>query len=164
MPQCLWRTVDAGSEWYGTRFEPGEGLGATVTNGRKSRVATPKVRFTPEERLRDMDAQGIDVQVVSIHTPLFGYHLEPAQGRQLARDVNDEIAAMTRQWPRRFAGLATLPVQDVTAAIDALERTVAVRPALVWDAWITAGRSAPKLASTFVSPPAPTWAVSTTTA
>ena len=126
MPQCLWRTVDAGSEWYGTRFEPGEGLGATVTNGRKSRVATPKVRFTPEERLRDMDAQGIDVQVVSIHTPLFGYHLEPAQGRQLARDVNDEIAAMTRQWPRRFAGLATLPVQDVTAAIDELERAVTV--------------------------------------
>src|SRR3989442_5089431 len=126
MPQCLWRTVDAGSEWYGTRFEPGEGLGATVTNGRKSRVATPKVRFTPEERLRDMDAQGIDVQVVSIHTPLFGYHLEPAQGRQLARDVNDEIAAMTRQWPRRFAGLATLPVQDVTAAIDELERAVTI--------------------------------------
>src|SRR2546427_10173496 len=74
-----------------------------------------------------MDAQGIDVQVVSIHTPLFGYHLEPAQGRQLARDVNDEIAAMTRQWPRRFAGLATLPVQDVTAAIDELERAGTVR-------------------------------------
>src|SRR3989449_8594589 len=126
MPQCMWRTVDAGHAWYGTRYEPGEGLGVTVTNGRKSRVATPKVRFTPEERLRDMDAQGIDVQVVSIHTPLFGYHLGPAQGRQLARDVNDEIAAMTRQWPRRFAGLATLPVQDVAAAIDELERAVTV--------------------------------------
>src|SRR3989442_11928946 len=126
MPQCLWRTVDAGREWYGTRFEPGEGLGATGTKGGRSGVATPRVRFTREERLRDMDAQGIDVQVVSIHTPLFGYHLEPAQGRQLARDVNDEIAAMTRQWPRRFAGLATLPVQDVTAAIDELERAVTV--------------------------------------
>ena len=29
---------------------------------------------------------------VSIHTPFFGYHLDPAQGRALARDVNDEIA------------------------------------------------------------------------
>ena len=126
MPQCLWRTVDAGNAWYGTRYEPGEGLGVTVTNGRKSRVATPKVRFTPEERLRDMDAQGVDMHVVSIHTPLFGYHLEPAQGRQLARDVNDEIAAMTRQWPQRFAGLATLPAQDVKAAIDELDRAVNV--------------------------------------
>jgi aminocarboxymuconate-semialdehyde decarboxylase len=40
--------------------------------------------------------------------------------------VNDEIASMTRQWPQRFAGLATLPVQDVTAAIDELERAVTV--------------------------------------
>jgi aminocarboxymuconate-semialdehyde decarboxylase len=73
-----------------------------------------------------MDAQGVDVQVVSIHTPLFSYHLEPAQGRQLAREVNDEIAAMTRQWPQRFVGLATLPVQDVGAAVDELERAVHV--------------------------------------
>ena len=73
MPQCLWRTVDSGGDWYGMRFD---------------RVPTPKVRFTPEERLRDMDAQGVDVQVVSIHTPLFGYGLEPALGRRLARDVN----------------------------------------------------------------------------
>jgi len=66
------------------------------------------------------------VQVVSIHTPFFGYHLDSAQGRALARDVNDEIAAMARQWPRRFAGLATLPVQDVKKAIDELERAVTV--------------------------------------
>ena len=111
MPQCLWRTVDSGGDWYGMRVD---------------RVPTPKVRFTPEERLRDMDAQGVDVQVVSIHTPLFGYGLEPALGRRLARDVNDEIAGMARQWPARFAGLATLPVQDVTAAIDELDRAVNV--------------------------------------
>ena len=126
MPQCLWRTLDAGGTWYGTRFEPGPGLGATVTNGRRSRIASAKVRFTPEERLGDMDVQGIDTQVVSIHTPLFGYDLEPALGRRLAQDVNDEIAAMTRHWPRRFAGLATLPLQDVGAAIDELERAVTV--------------------------------------
>ena len=87
-------------------------------------MLTPKLRFTPEERLRDMDEQGVDVQVISVATPLFGYYLDAAQGRQLAREVNDEIAAMTRQWPTRFAGLATLPVQDVGAAIDELERAV----------------------------------------
>ena len=126
VPRSLWRAAEAGREWYGFRHEPGDGIGTMVGGGKRTSFSSPKVRFTPEERLQDMDAQGVDVQVVSIHTPFFGYHLDPAQGRQLAREVNDEIAAMTRQWPQRFAGLATLPVQDVTAAIDELERAVTV--------------------------------------
>ncbi len=127
VPRSLWQAAEARREWYGFRHEPGEGVGTFLgTDGRRSGFVSPKVRFTPEERLRDMDAQGVDTQVVSIHTPLFGYHLDPAQGRALAREVNDEIAAMTRQWPSRFAGLATLPVQDVKAAIEELERAVTV--------------------------------------
>jgi aminocarboxymuconate-semialdehyde decarboxylase len=126
MPQCFWKTVDARQAWYGIRYEPGDGGGFTVSQGRRSPVPTPKLRFTLEERLKDMDEQGVDVHVVSIALPLVGYHLEPAQGRQLARDVNDEIAAMTRQWPQRFAGLATLPMQDVRAAVEELERAVHV--------------------------------------
>src|SRR5256884_2530603 len=94
--------------------------------GRRTSFSSPKVRFTTEERLKDMDAQGVDVQVVSIHPPFFGYPLDPAQGRALAREVNDEIAGMVLEWPQRFAGLATLPVQDVKAAIDELERAVTV--------------------------------------
>ena len=114
VPQSLWRAAEAGVPWHGYRHEPGDGLGTVVGGGRRIQFNSPKVRFTPEERLADMDAQGVDVQVISIHTPLFGYHLDAAEGRALAREVNDEIAGMTRQWPRRFAGLATLPVQDVT--------------------------------------------------
>jgi aminocarboxymuconate-semialdehyde decarboxylase len=127
LPQSMWRTVGAGHEWYGVRHEAaGEGLGFTVSRGKKSRLTTPKVRFSPEERLADMDAQGVDMQVLSIHTPLMGYHLDRAEGLRLAREVNDEIAGMTRQWPSRFAGLATLPVQDVGASVDELDRAVHV--------------------------------------
>src|SRR5882762_8282942 len=124
--KSLWQAAEAKRDWYGFRHEPGEGLGTFVGNGKRTQFTSPKVRLTPEERLKDMDAQGVDVQVVSIHTPFFGYHLDSAQGRALAREVNDEIATMTRQWPTRFAGLATLPVQDVKAAIDELERAVSV--------------------------------------
>ena len=126
VPRSLWQAAEARREWHGFRHEPGDGLGTVVGNGKRTQFNSPKVRFTPEERIKDMDAQGVDVQVVSIHTPLFGHHLDPAQGRQLAREVNDEIAGMTRQWPTRFAGLATLPMQDVKAAIDELERAVTV--------------------------------------
>jgi Amidohydrolase len=127
VPRSLWEAAEAGRDWYGFRHEPGDGLGTFLgTNGKRTGFTSPKVRLTPEERIQDMDTQGVDVQVISIHTPLFGYHLDPAQGRALAREVNDEIAAMTGQWPTRFAGLATLPVQDVKGAIDELERAVTV--------------------------------------
>ena len=126
VPRSLWQAAEARREWHGFRHEPGDGLGTVLGNGKRTQFNSPKVRFTPEERLKDMDAQGVDVQVVSIHTPFFGYHLDAAQGLALAREVNDEIAGMARHWPTRFAGLATLPVQDVTASIDELERAVNV--------------------------------------
>jgi len=125
IPRSLWNAVDAQKEWYGFRHESsGAGLGTIVGNGARTAFNTPKVRYTPEERMKDMDAQGVDVQVLSIHTPFFGYHLDAAQGKVLARDVNAEIAATARQWPARFAGLATLPMQDVKTAIDELEHAV----------------------------------------
>jgi aminocarboxymuconate-semialdehyde decarboxylase len=126
VPQSLWRAAENGTPWYGFLHEPDDGLGTFLGGGKRTAFTSPKVRFTPDERLKDMDAQGVDVQVVSIHTPFFGYHLDPTDGRALAREVNDEIAGLARQWPRRFAGLATLPVQDVKAAVDELERAVTV--------------------------------------
>ena len=95
-------------------------------NGKRILINSPKIRYTPEQRLADMDADGTDVQVVSIHTPLFPYHWDTAEAVQASREVNDEIAGMAQRWPDRFAGLATLPVQDVDAAIEELERAVKV--------------------------------------
>jgi len=126
VPESAWRAAGAGTDWYGYRHESGDGPGSFVGGGRRIGFTSPKVRFSIDERLKDMDAQGVDVQVLSIHTPFFGYHLEAAQGRRLAREVNDKIAATVRRWPQRFAGLATLPMQDVKAAIDELERAVTV--------------------------------------
>ena len=124
IPGSLWKAADSKTEWFGFRHEPGAGLGTFVGGGMRTGFSSPKARYTLEERLKDMDAQKVDVQVLSTHMPFVGYHLEPAQGLALARDVNDEIAATVRQQPKRFAGLATLPVQDVKAAIDELERSV----------------------------------------
>jgi aminocarboxymuconate-semialdehyde decarboxylase len=124
VPNALWKAVDAGAEWYGYRQEAGDKLAPVTGGGKRNTFTSPKVRYGPQERLKDMDAQGVDVQVVSVHTPFFGYHLDAVQGAALARDVNEEIAAMSREWPKRFAGLATLPMQDVKAAIDELERAV----------------------------------------
>jgi aminocarboxymuconate-semialdehyde decarboxylase len=124
VPRGAWEAAAAGRDWHGYRHEPGEGLGVFLGAGRRIGFTSPKVRFTAEERLADMDAQGVDMQVLSIHTPFFGYHLDATAGRALTREVNEEIAAMTRRWPDRFVGLATLPMQDTKAAIEELERAV----------------------------------------
>ena len=92
MPQCLWKIVDGGDDWYGMRLEAGDGLGFVAGNGKRIFINSPKLRFTPEERIVNMDEEGTDVQVVSIHTPLFPYHWEKSPAVQMSKDVNDEIA------------------------------------------------------------------------
>ena len=124
VPESLWKAVEAKKEWHGFRHEPGEGLGTMVGGGMRTDFSTPKVRYSVEERLKDMDEQKVDVQVLSIHTPFVGYHLGAADGLALAREVNDEIAGTVRQNAGRLAGLATLPAQDVKSAIGELERAV----------------------------------------
>lgn len=126
VPRSLWKAVDTQTEWFGFRHQPGAGAGTVFCGDVRTDLTSPKVRYSPEERIKDMDAQGVDVQVLSIHTPFFGYHLDSAQGRALARDVNQEIAETARLWPARFAGLATLPMQDVKTAIAELEYGVTV--------------------------------------
>ncbi len=73
-----------------------------------------------------MDEQDTEVQVVSIHTQILGYHLEPSACVAQARQVNDEIASMTCLWPQWFAGMTTSPLQDVAASIAELDRAVNV--------------------------------------
>jgi aminocarboxymuconate-semialdehyde decarboxylase len=124
VPDSLWKAVDAKSEWHGFRHEPGEGLGAMSGGGMKTHFTSPKIRYGVEQRIKDMDEQKVDVQVLSIHTPFVGYHLGAVEGLALARQSNDDIAGAVRQAPKRLAGLATLPAQDVKSAIAELERSV----------------------------------------
>ena len=125
VPQSLWKAVQTKTKWYGFEHFGGEGAGSVVScNNVRTDLSSPKTQFTPEQRIKDMDAQGVDVQVLSIHTPFFGYHLDATTGQALARDVNQEIAATVKDAPKRFAGMATLPMQDVPAAIKELEHAV----------------------------------------
>jgi predicted TIM-barrel fold metal-dependent hydrolase len=76
-----------------------------------------------DERLRRMDAMGVDVQVLSF--PSSGIQLIPAaESVALARDVNDRLAAAVQAHPDRFAGFAALPTPDPEAAARELERAV----------------------------------------
>ena len=67
--------------------------------------------------------EGVDLQVLSLTTP--GTHVEaPARAVELARLVNDAFAAVVRERGKRFAALATLPLNDPAASARELRRAV----------------------------------------
>ena len=67
-PQILWKAFENGEDWHGMRHEVQGDHEFIVGHGKRILINSPKIRYTPEERLADMDAEGTDVQVVSIHT------------------------------------------------------------------------------------------------
>jgi aminocarboxymuconate-semialdehyde decarboxylase len=75
-----------------------------------------------EERLADMDRMGVDIQAISVAPPQYYYWAEPDLGQKLARMQNDNLARMVAAHPDRFVGLGTVPLQDVGATLDELDR------------------------------------------
>jgi uncharacterized protein len=76
-----------------------------------------------DRRIVDMDAAGIDMQVLSLTSPGVE-QLDPAEAVALARETNDQLADAVRRHPSRFAGFATLPTAAPGSAADELERMV----------------------------------------
>jgi len=76
-----------------------------------------------EGRLANMDAAGIDVQVLSLVAPGVE-QLEEAEAIEMTRDINDILADAVRRHPNRFAGLANLATMAPDTAADELERMV----------------------------------------
>jgi predicted TIM-barrel fold metal-dependent hydrolase len=75
-------------------------------------------------RIAEMDAAGIDVQVLSHGAPSIQKIADPELAVRLARAANDRLAETVRSHPERFAGFAMLPTADAKAAADELERAV----------------------------------------
>ncbi|WP_329072832.1 amidohydrolase family protein [Amycolatopsis sp. NBC_01480] len=84
----------------------------------------PRARLVDlDARLREMDAAGQDMAVLSLNPP--GVQPFPAAGAvPLARAFNDELAAIVRRHPGRFGGLATVAPQDPDAAAAEIERAM----------------------------------------
>jgi uncharacterized protein len=81
------------------------------------------LRDIGDGRVAEMDAAGIDVQVLSLTSPGVE-QLEASEAVALAREANDLLAEAVRRHPDRFEGFAALPTAAPGAAADELERVV----------------------------------------
>jgi len=74
-----------------------------------------------EKRMQDMDAVGIDVQVVSTIPEMFAYWAKREDAADLARIMNTAMAEQIKG-KSRFIGLGTVPMQAPELAIKELTR------------------------------------------
>jgi aminocarboxymuconate-semialdehyde decarboxylase len=79
--------------------------------------------FDVDVRLAEMEAAGIDFQVLSIAPPMV-FWADPDLGREICQVFNDELAAVVRAHPDKFVALAAVPLQDPPSAVRELERAV----------------------------------------
>ena len=92
---------------------------------RGGRFATvyERLQEVGDKRIAEMDAAGIDMQVLSLSTP--GVEQSDVEEQvSIAQEVNDWIADRVKENPSRFAAFATLPVAAPDKAAEELDRRV----------------------------------------
>ncbi|WP_427309823.1 amidohydrolase family protein [Cupriavidus sp. H39] len=67
-------------------------------------------------RLEEMDAAGVDIQVMCATPVMFGYRYAPGKATDWCRRMNDHALALTVPDPARLKVLAQVPLQDLDAA------------------------------------------------
>jgi aminocarboxymuconate-semialdehyde decarboxylase len=79
-------------------------------------------RSSLDQRLADLDAMGLDMQVVKPPPPQCYYAVPLEIAVEAARVVNDGIAEFVAQRPDRLKGFGTVPMPDGSEAARELER------------------------------------------
>jgi aminocarboxymuconate-semialdehyde decarboxylase len=133
--------IDAHFHWYPHEFVDlieKEGTANGVTNIRRNEKGelecvvpgnhpyAPRADFRREMTdvdlmLKAMDERHVDLCTLTQTNPHILW-ASPAFGAKLAQTINDASSALCVKYPKRFNSAITLPMQDVNAAVEELER------------------------------------------
>jgi aminocarboxymuconate-semialdehyde decarboxylase len=113
-----WAARYGGGKW--PRLVHHDACRATIMTGEQFFRDVDDRSWDPVRRIEDMDRLGVDMQVLSPPPVMFCYWAEAKAGQAFARLQNENVAAIAARHPRRFMGMATVPLQDVALGIAEL--------------------------------------------
>ena len=88
-PQCFWHATENGGEWHGIRRERDPRGGEVAIVGGRRQSLPPRARWTPEERLADMDSLGVDVHVTE-----YAFENTPFSSTRTTVTVTSAVASL----------------------------------------------------------------------
>lgn len=129
------RIVDAHTHWFPPEWvelikAEGPANGARISTDERGNVnfAVPglgaqmrPIQIDVDSRIKAMDADGIDVQVLSLMGPMV-YWAPAAFALKLSQLFNDAASAVHRRYPGRLLALAMVPMHEPKLALEELER------------------------------------------
>ena len=99
------------------------GPAALAVNGPMVGARVPKLTDVAV-RLAAMDAQGVDVQLVSPSPSHYHYWADPQLARLICRSANEGTAAHCAKAPDRLRGLGLVPLQHPGLAVELLDHAL----------------------------------------
>ena len=94
-----------------------------ASTAERPRMLLDRIQKIDETRIADMDASGIDMQLLLLTAP--GVQVMKKDiAVAMAAMSNDRVAEAVRKWPKRFQALAAVAPQDPAGAAKELERAV----------------------------------------
>ena len=111
----------ANSADVGIRFDRGEDEDVRLSAPHQQMSLEANL-FDLELQRADMHRQRLDRRMLVIPPFCFQYELPPALGARWSRSLNDGVHVAAAADPHHFIGFGTVPLQDIPAAVEELER------------------------------------------
>lgn len=80
--------------------------------------------FSPAARISDCEKTGVNLQVLSTVPVMFHYWAKDKDALATSKFFNDDIAATCKEFPNKFVGLGTVPLQNPALSATELERCI----------------------------------------